>query len=175
MLGEHVERAGAEQVGVDLARLDRVEGGARLEIFEAVAGDEDRLGGLVETVVGAADALEQAAGAFGRAHLDDAIDVAPIDAEIEAGGGDQRAQAAGGHRALDLLARLARQAAVVDADGQALVVHLPQVLEDQLGEAAGVAEDDGGAVRCDLLPSPVRRRSGPNGPTRGRGLRGGGW
>ena len=46
--------------GIELARLDRVESGPGLEIFEAVAGDEDRLGGLVEPVVGAADPLEQA-------------------------------------------------------------------------------------------------------------------
>ncbi len=39
---------------------------------------------------------------------------------------------------------------MVDADRQAHVVHQPQILEDQLGEAAGVAEDDGGAVGLDL-------------------------
>src|SRR3546814_20920616 len=59
MLGEDVEAAGAEIVGVALARLDRVQRGAGLQIFEAVAGDEDRLAGRVEPVIGAADALEQ--------------------------------------------------------------------------------------------------------------------
>ena len=59
MLGEHVERAGAENLGVELALVDRVERGARLQIFEAVAGDEDRLARLVEPVVGAADPLQQ--------------------------------------------------------------------------------------------------------------------
>ena len=60
MLGEDVERAGAEQVGVELARVHRVERGARLEIFEAVAGHEDALRRFVEPVVGAAEPLEQA-------------------------------------------------------------------------------------------------------------------
>src|SRR3546814_18241247 len=59
MRGEDVEAAGAESVGVALARLDRVQRGAGLQIFEAVAGDEDRLAGRVEPVIGAADALEQ--------------------------------------------------------------------------------------------------------------------
>ena len=90
MLGEHVERAGAENLGVELAIVDRVERGARFEIFEAVAGDDDALARLVEPVVGAADPLQQARAALGRAHLDDEIDVAPVDAEVEAGGGDQR-------------------------------------------------------------------------------------
>jgi hypothetical protein len=38
MLGEHVERARAELLGVERALLDRVDRRARLQIFEAVAG-----------------------------------------------------------------------------------------------------------------------------------------
>ena len=172
MLGEDVDRAGAEDFGVELAGVDRVERGAGLEIFEAVAGDDHALRRLVEAVVGAADPLEQARAALGRAHLDDQIDVAPVDAEVEAGGGDQRAQLARAHRRLDLAARFQRQAAVVDADAEALVVDLPQILENQLGEAAGVAEDERGLVRFDQLHHLRARRSGPNGRTRARGLRG---
>ena len=40
---------------------------------------------------------------------------------------------------------------MVDADAEALVIDLPQVLENQLGEAAGVAEDQRGLVRFDQL------------------------
>ena len=167
VLGEHVERAGAEDLGVELALLDRVEGGARLEIFEAVAGNEDRLARLVEPVVGAADALDQPRRALGRAHLDDEVDVAPVDAEVEAGGADQRAQPARGDRGLDLAPRLDREAAVMDADRQRLLVDRPQVLEDQLGEAAGVAEDQRRPVPLDLLASPAPPPSGRYGRTRG--------
>ena len=92
VLREHVERAGAEDFGVELAIVDRIERGARLEIFEAVAGDDDALARLIEPVVGAADPLQQARAALGRAHLDDEVDVAPVDPEVEAGGGDQPAQ-----------------------------------------------------------------------------------
>ena len=116
VLGEHVERAGAERFGVELAGVDRVERGARLEIFEAVAGHDHALRRLVEAVVGAADPLEQARRALGRAHLADEVDVAPVDAEVEAGGGDQRAQPAVAHRGFDLAPRFEREAAVVDAD-----------------------------------------------------------
>ena len=104
---------------------------------------------LVETVVGAADSLEQARAALGRAHLDDQVDVAPVDAEIEAGGRDQAAQLARGHRRLDLAPGLDRQAAVVDPDRQPLLVLVPQFLEDQLGEPARVAEDERGLVLLD--------------------------
>ena len=38
----------------------------------------------------------------------------------------------------------------MDADRQLHLVRLPQILKDQLGEAAGVAEDDGGLVSLDL-------------------------
>ena len=71
--------------------------------------------------------------------------------EIEAGGGDQRAQPAVAHRRLDLAPCLQAEAAMVDADRQRLVVDLPQILENQFGQAAGVAEDKRGLVRLDQL------------------------
>jgi hypothetical protein len=42
---------------------------------------------LVEAMVGAADALDKAARTLRRADIDDQIDVAPVDAEIERGSG----------------------------------------------------------------------------------------
>src|SRR3546814_2611179 len=72
------------------------------EIFEAVAGDQDRFARLVEPVVGAADALEEARAALGRPHLHDEVDIAPVDAEIEAGGTDEAAKPPLRHRLLDL-------------------------------------------------------------------------
>ena len=57
----------------------------------------------------------------------------------------------GAHRRFDLAPRFEREAAVVDADAERLVVDLPQILENQLGEAAGVAEDQRGLVRFDQL------------------------
>src|SRR3546814_15546421 len=53
MLREHVERAGAKAVGVALARLHGVQGRPRLQLFEAVAGHDQRAARPVEPVVGA--------------------------------------------------------------------------------------------------------------------------
>ncbi len=144
-------RAGAEALGVALAGHDRIISGLRFEIFEAVAGNEDRLARFIEPVIGAADALQEPRRALGRAHLDHAVDVAPVDAEIEAGGRDEPAQAPVGHRSLDLAPRLAAEAAMVDADGEIVVILRPQLLESELGEAARIAEDERHAVGPDDL------------------------
>ena len=61
------------------------------------------------------------------------------------------------HRRLDLAPRLARQRAVMDPDRQMLLVDRPQILEDQLGEAARVAEDQGRLVPLDLAHHVLRR------------------
>src|SRR3546814_2523553 len=68
MLREHVERAGAETVGVAFARFHGVQCGLRFEIFEAVARHAQRAARFVEPVVGATDALEQPRRALGSAH-----------------------------------------------------------------------------------------------------------
>src|SRR5690606_20677415 len=54
---------------------------------------------------------------------------------------DEAAQPPVRHGRLHLAASLAAQTAMVDADGEILVVLAPQFLEDELGEAARVAED----------------------------------
>ena len=69
-------------------------------------------------MIGTADALEQPRRALRGAHLDHAVDIAPIKPEIEAGGRDERAQAPLGHRRLGALARLAVETAVMDRDRQ---------------------------------------------------------
>ena len=73
---------------------------------------------FVEAVVGAADALDQAARAFWRADVDDEVDIAPVDAEVERRGRDDGAQFAGGHRGFDLFALRGVERAVMQADRQ---------------------------------------------------------
>ena len=166
VLGQHVERAGTEDILVELAFVDRVQRRPSLQKLESIARDEQSLARLVEPVIGAADPLQQSRRTLGRAHLDDEVDVAPVDAKVEAGRAHQSAQAAGGDRCLDLAACLDREAAMVDSDRQGLLVHLPEILEDQLGEAAGVAEDQGGRVALDFAhhilrgPAPAMARPG---------------
>ena len=91
-----------EIVGVTLPRIHGVECGTCFQIFEAVAGDQDAVARLIQPMVGATDPLKQAGTALGRSHLDHAVDIAPVDTQIERCGGDQRTQLARRHRAFDL-------------------------------------------------------------------------
>ena len=102
-------------------------------------------------MVGAADPLHQARGALGRADIDDEIDVAPVDAEVERGGADHAAQLSRRHRVLDLAALGDVERAVMQRDREAVVVHAPKILEQHFGLAAGVDEDQRGLVALDQL------------------------
>ena len=164
VLGEHVEPARTEILAVALALVDRVLGSGRLEELEAVARHQQRAARAVEPVVGTPDALEQAARALGSAHLHHQVDVAPVDAEVEAGGGDQRAQFAARHRAFDLAPRLLAERPVVHPDRQRVLVRGPQVLEDIFGQEARVGEDQRGPVALDL----ARRAAGSTRSRRAR-------
>jgi len=85
-------QAGPWRIAVELAGLDRLQCRQRFQHLEAVGRRDHRAAGLVEAVVGAADALHQAAHALGRAHLDHEVDIAPVDAEVERRGRHDRAQ-----------------------------------------------------------------------------------
>ena len=165
MLGEHVERAVDQRRRILRAEIVGLERGAAFEHLEAVGRHQDRLGGLVHAVVGAADALGEAAGALRRADMDDEVDVTPVDAEIERGGGDDGAQGIRLHRLLDAAALADIERAMMERDGQVLLVDPPQFLEDELGLAARVDEDQRGAVAGDLvvelLRGIARRMAGP--------------
>ncbi len=83
MLRQNIERAGARRRRVLRIVGDRADCGLALQHFEAVGRHQHGLGRLVEPVIGPADPLHQARRAFRRADIDDEIDVAPVDAEIE--------------------------------------------------------------------------------------------
>ena len=116
-------------------------------------------------MIGAADALHQPRAPFGAPTLIDEIDVAPVDAEIERGGADHRAQLARGHRVFDLAALRDVERAVMQRDGEIVVVDAPQLLEQKFGLAARVDEDQRGLVRLDQLidfaERVARRMAGP--------------
>ena len=141
-----------------LGRLvDGVEGGGAFEDLEAVRGDEVGLGGLVHAVVGAADALHDPARALGRADVDDEVHVAPVDAEVEGRGADHGLELAFDHRRLDAPALGDVEGAVVEGDGERVLVQAPERLEDVLRLHAGVDEDERGLWGADEV---VDRRHG---------------
>ena len=76
-------------------------------------------------MVGAADALDEARAAFRRADLDDEIDVAPVNAEIERRGADDGAELAFGHGRFDLAALFLGQGTVMQGNRQVGVVDRP--------------------------------------------------
>ena len=83
MLGQHVERALAERrrvLGADVVGIERC---LALHYLETIGRHQDCPRRLVHAVVGAADALGKTGGTLGRTDMDDEIDVAPVDAEIE--------------------------------------------------------------------------------------------
>ena len=83
--------------------------------------------------------------------MNDTIDIAPIDPEVERGGADKRAQLAIGHRALDLAPRVDRQRTVVDANCIFGFVGIPQFLEDKLRQKPRVAENQRDFVPANFL------------------------
>ena len=157
MLRQHVERTGAQRRRVLRVLGDRIDGDAAFQHLETVGRHHDRARRLVEPVVGAADPLHQPRGALRRADIDDEIDVAPVDAEIERGGADHAAQLSGRHRVLDLAALGDVERAVMQRNGKAVVVHAPQFLEQHLGLAAGVDEHQRGLVALDQLVDLAER------------------
>ena len=169
VLAQHVARAGATGVAVKVVGADSLQCGLAFDDFKAVGGDQQSLGGGVVAVVGATDALNKAFDVLGGADLNDQIDIAPVDAEVEASGADHGPQRARDHGLFDPFALLAAERAVVDADGQGVVIGEPQVVEEDLGLGAGVVEDEGDAVLADLLKD---RRDGVFAAAAGPGGRG---
>ena len=87
-----------------------------------LAGTRIALLGSSMPVIGAADALGETARALRRADIDDEIDIAPVDAEIEGRGADHGAELARDHRRLDLAPLRHVERAVMQRDGQVVVV-----------------------------------------------------
>ena len=116
LLGEHVERVAQVAGRLDLA-VDHPPGDdGRFEQVAAVLREDRPTRRLADLVAGAADALQAAADRAGRLDLDDEVDRAHVDAELERRRGDDRAQLAALQPVLDHDALLAGERAVVRAD-----------------------------------------------------------
>ena len=108
-------------------------------------------------MAGAADALQAARDGLRGLDLQDEVDGAHVDAELERGRRDEARQLARLQQLLDDEALLASERAVVragdvarcDALGQVLVGELVEADREALGAAARVDEDDRRAVLLD--------------------------
>ena len=166
VLREDIDGAAAMDDGVLFAGERCFERGAAFQHFEAIGRDENGVRRLVEAVVGAADALDQAGRALRRAEMDDEIDVAPVDAEVERRRRDDGAQIAARHGGFNLAPLGDIERTVMERDRQALRVRLPQLLEHQLGlhprvhehQRQAMARDRGEYVRHRIARRVARDR-----------------
>ena len=164
MLAQHIQTADAPRWRILFAGLGGIDGGAAFEHFEAIGWHQQRARRLVEAMIGAADALRDAARALRRANIDDEVDIAPVDAKIERRRADHGFELPRRHRRLDLAALARIERAVMQSDGEIVVVDRPQLLEDRLGLGACVDEDeshsrclDGGVDFAHRMQSAVAR------------------
>ena len=139
-----------------------------LDEIAAVLGEEPPAARLAHLVAGPPDALEPPAHRAGRLDLDDEIDRAHVDAQLERAGGHEALQVAALQAVLDLEAALPAQRPVVGQDelvavgdrrppcglrGPVLAVD-GQLVEpggEALGQPPAVDEHDGGPVLLDEL------------------------
>jgi hypothetical protein len=169
LLGENVERVARDHRGLDRAFVHPPGDDGALEQVAAVLREDHPLAGSPDLVAGATDPLEPTGDARRALDLDDEVDRAHVDAQLEAGGGDQRREPAGLELLLDLEPLLAGDAPVVRPD-ELLAGELVQALRQPLAQAAGVGEDDGAAVAPDQFEDPRMDRR----PDAGSQVRSGG-
>ena len=164
LLRQHVERRDGLLDAVEAAGADGADQGGALDELVAGGGEELAARRQAEGVPGAADALQEGADGAGRGDLADEVDGADVDAQLQGGGRDERAQVAALEALLHLQAAVLGERAVVAGD-VLLADPLGQVVGDALGQTARVDEDQRRAVAgdergeavVDLGPLLVRR------------------
>jgi hypothetical protein len=134
---------------VELAGAHLADQRGLLQQIVAGGGEEAAFGDGSAPVAGAADALHGDGDGAGAGDLADEVNVADVDAEFEGGGGDKYADLAGLETLLGVEAQLARERAVVGGDAVGAEVRGEALAEGEgyfFNQAAGVDEDEGGAV-----------------------------
>ena len=146
LLGEDVERVARDDGRLDGAFVHASRHDGRLEQVAAVLREDDALARRADLVPGPADPLQAAGHARRALDLDDEIDGAHVDAELQRARGHEGGQPAGLELLLDREALLAGDAAVVRLD-QLLAGEVVQALGEPFAEAAAVDEDDRASMR----------------------------
>src|SRR5437763_8104053 len=125
VLCKHVERTGARRRSVLRIIGNGRERRGAFDHLEAIGRNQHAFRRLVHAVVGATDALEKTRSALGCTDIDDEINVAPVHAEVERGGSDNRAQLALRHRRLDFAALRHVEGAMMECDGKRILIEAP--------------------------------------------------
>ena len=119
LLGEHVERVARHDRALDQPLAHAPGDDRALEQVGAELGEDAALGDVADAVPGAADALQAGGDRLRRLDLQDEVDGAHVDAQLERGGGHEARQLAGLELLLDDEPLLAGQRAVVRAGDRA--------------------------------------------------------
>ena len=157
LLGEDVEGVSGYDRLLDLPVAHQPGDDRALEQVGAELGEDPSAAGLADRVAGATDPLQPAGHRLGRLDLQDEVDGAHVDPELEAAGGHQAGQLAALEHLLDDDPLLAGQRAVVGAGDLAgrrvfagpLVGQFVEAQGQPLGAAAAVDEDDCRGVLLD--------------------------
>ena len=89
LLGQHVERVARDDGRLDGALVHAARDDGALEQVAAVLGEDDAARWLADLVAGPPDALEPAGDRHRRLDLDDEVDGAHVDAQLERAGGHE--------------------------------------------------------------------------------------
>ena len=153
LLGEHVERI-ARVIGLlDVAGLDAGGGSGAREQILLVLRDEHARRDAADMVARATDALDARRDGRRRLDLDDLIDGAHVDAELERRGRDDGRELARFQALLDRAPAVLRDGAVV-RERDLLARRLVERGREPLREAAAVDEDHRRARGADALDEP---------------------
>ena len=106
LLGQHVQRVSRHPQLLDLAAAHPLGHHRGLHEVALVLGEEHAAGDIADVVAGPAGALQAAGHRRRRLDLDDQVDGAHVDAELQARGGHDGGQVARLQRILDLIALL---------------------------------------------------------------------
>jgi hypothetical protein len=150
LLREHIERIARNDRLLDCAFEHSPHDDRRFEQIGAELREDPSLRHGAKLVTGTADALQAACDRLRRLDLDDEIDRAHVDAELERRGGDETGDLPRLQELLDLHSLLACERTVVCAR-DFLLCQLVQAKREAFCETAVVDEDDRRAVLLDEL------------------------
>jgi hypothetical protein len=166
LLGENVEGRLGRAHAIEPAVVHGTHQRGALDELVAGGGKQASLGRRAACVAGAADALQEGGDVARRAQLTHELDGTDVDPELEGGRRDE-----GGEPSLaqPLLHRQPSRPGEAPVVGRhpVLAETLGELVRHPLGEAPGVREDEGGAMRADVTRDAVqdlapllRRRDG---------------